>query len=156
MAKGKKEKDVLSRLADRGEEALSKLADLPGGTKALKTINDLRERVDELGKKVRGIDGLDARDRGAREGAGGIETPGEAGCGAVPGPQAAARKPARRRPRSDRARHVSPWAERENRLDSAGRHAQPEPAGQRLEPRRRRSRLLAVELDRHRRRPTRW
>ena len=39
----------------------SKLADLPGGTKALKAINDLRERVDELGKKVRGIDGLEAR-----------------------------------------------------------------------------------------------
>jgi hypothetical protein len=61
MPKGKKDKDVLSRLADRGEEALSKLADLPGGTKALKALNDLRERVDELGKKVRGIETLEAR-----------------------------------------------------------------------------------------------
>jgi hypothetical protein len=61
MAKGKKDKDVLSRLADRGEEALSKLAELPGGTKAVKALNDLRERVDELGKKVRGIDVLEKR-----------------------------------------------------------------------------------------------
>ena len=72
MAKGKKDKDVLSRLADRGEEALSKLADLPGGTKALKALNELRERVDELGKKVRGIDALEARHRQARERARGV------------------------------------------------------------------------------------
>ena len=63
MAKAKKDKDkdVLTRLADRGEEALARLAELPGGTKALKAMNDLRERVDELGKKVRGIDALEAR-----------------------------------------------------------------------------------------------
>jgi len=61
MAKPKKDKDVISRLADRGEEALHKLADLPGGTKVLKTLNDLRDRVDELGKKVRGIDVLEDR-----------------------------------------------------------------------------------------------
>ena len=61
MAKGKKDKDVLSRLADRGEEALSKLAELPGGTKALKALNELRDRVDDLGKKVRGIDTLETR-----------------------------------------------------------------------------------------------
>ena len=61
VAKGKKDKDVLSRLADRGEEALHRIADLPGGTKVLKGLNDLRERVDELGKKVRGIDVLEAR-----------------------------------------------------------------------------------------------
>jgi hypothetical protein len=61
MAKPTKDKDVLARLADRGEEALSKLADLPGGTKALKALNELRERVDDLGKRVRGIDTLEAR-----------------------------------------------------------------------------------------------
>jgi hypothetical protein len=61
MAKPKQEKDVLARLADRGEEALNRLADLPGGTKALKALNELRERVDDLGKRVRGIDRLEAR-----------------------------------------------------------------------------------------------
>ncbi len=41
--------DVIKRLAGRGEETLHKLAELPGGTKALKAFNDLRTRVDELG-----------------------------------------------------------------------------------------------------------
>ena len=48
-------------LADSGEEALQKLTELPGGQKAVTAFNDLRNRVDELGKKVRGIDALEAR-----------------------------------------------------------------------------------------------
>jgi hypothetical protein len=55
------QRDVLARLADRGEEAIHRLADLPGGTRALKAFNELRDRVDELGRKVRGIDRLEAR-----------------------------------------------------------------------------------------------
>ena len=55
------EKDFVTRLADAGEEALQRLADLPGGQKAITAVNDLRARVDELTKKVRGIDALEAR-----------------------------------------------------------------------------------------------
>ena len=55
------QKDVVSRLADRGEEALQRLAELPGGKRALQAFNDLRARVDEMSKKVRGIDELEAR-----------------------------------------------------------------------------------------------
>jgi outer membrane murein-binding lipoprotein Lpp len=55
------EKDVLTRLADAGEEALHRLAELPGGQKAMNAVNDLRARVDDLAKKVRGIDALEAR-----------------------------------------------------------------------------------------------
>jgi len=55
------DRDVIARLADRGEQTIAKLADLPGGTKARKAVNDLRTRVDELGKKVRGIDVLETR-----------------------------------------------------------------------------------------------
>jgi hypothetical protein len=57
----KDDRDVIARLADRGEQTIAKLADLPGGTRALKAVNDLRTRVDELGKKVRGIDVLETR-----------------------------------------------------------------------------------------------
>jgi uncharacterized protein YceH (UPF0502 family) len=59
--KAKPEKDFVTRLADAGEEALQRLADLPGGQKALTAMNDLRARVDDLAKKVRGIDALEAR-----------------------------------------------------------------------------------------------
>jgi hypothetical protein len=57
----KADRDVIARLADRGEQTLARLAELPGGTKAMKAMNDLRMRVDELGKKVRGIDDLERR-----------------------------------------------------------------------------------------------
>ena len=55
------EKDFVTRLTDAGEEALQRLAELPGGQKAFTAFNDLRARVDELGKKVRGIEVLEAR-----------------------------------------------------------------------------------------------
>ena len=55
------ERDTLGRLAGRGEEALHRLADLPGGAKALRAFNDLKLRVDELGRRVRGIDALEQR-----------------------------------------------------------------------------------------------
>lgn len=62
MAQAKRqEKDLVTRLADAGEEALQRLSDLPGGQRAVGAFNDLRTRVDELGKKVRGIDALEAR-----------------------------------------------------------------------------------------------
>ena len=57
----KDDRDVIARLADRGEQTLARLAELPGGAKALGAMNDLRARVDDLGKKVRGIDALEER-----------------------------------------------------------------------------------------------
>jgi DNA-binding PadR family transcriptional regulator len=55
------EKDLMTRLTDAGEEALQRLAELPGGQRAMNAFNDLRSNVDELAKKVRGIDALEAR-----------------------------------------------------------------------------------------------
>ena len=52
---------MIGRLADRGEQTLAKLVELPGGARAVQALNDLRNRVDELGKKVRGIDELEQR-----------------------------------------------------------------------------------------------
>jgi hypothetical protein len=57
----KAEKDLLARLADAGEDALQRITELPGGQRALTAFNDLRTRVDDLTKKVRGIDALEAR-----------------------------------------------------------------------------------------------
>src|SRR5918992_454420 len=55
------EKDFVGRLADAGEEALQRLTELPGGQRAVTAFNDLRTRVDELAKKVRGVEELEAR-----------------------------------------------------------------------------------------------
>src|SRR5881397_2002472 len=60
-------KDVISRLADAGEEALHRLAELPGGKPMLKTLNDLRERLDEVATKLRRLDREEARLAGEAE-----------------------------------------------------------------------------------------
>lgn len=64
MATTKKQttdEDVIGRLAGKGEQAINRLADLPGGTKALSLVNDLRNRVDELSRRMRGVDELERR-----------------------------------------------------------------------------------------------
>jgi len=55
------DRDTIARLAERGQQTVARLAELPGGTRALGAFNDLRNRVDELSKKVRGIDALEQR-----------------------------------------------------------------------------------------------
>jgi uncharacterized small protein (DUF1192 family) len=55
------EKDFLTRLADAGEDAINRLSDLPGGSRLTDAVHALRERMDELQKKVRGIDDLERR-----------------------------------------------------------------------------------------------
>jgi hypothetical protein len=55
------QKDFMTRLTDAGEDALQRIAELPGGQRAVSAFNDLRDRVDDLSKKVRGIDELEAR-----------------------------------------------------------------------------------------------
>jgi outer membrane murein-binding lipoprotein Lpp len=55
------QKDLLTRLADAGEEAINRLSDLPGGSRFVDATNAMRARMDELQKKVRGIDELERR-----------------------------------------------------------------------------------------------
>ncbi|HST25393.1 MAG TPA: hypothetical protein VLJ76_05345 [Gaiellaceae bacterium] len=63
MARSRKtqEKDVISRLADAGEEALHRIGDLPGGKSMLKTMNDIRGRLDDVAVKLRKLDPLERR-----------------------------------------------------------------------------------------------
>jgi hypothetical protein len=55
------QKDLLSRLADVGEDALGKLVELPGGQRAVETFNQLKNRVDELQSRLRSLDPLERR-----------------------------------------------------------------------------------------------
>jgi phage shock protein A len=52
---------VVRRFAARGEEALHRIADLPGGSQAMRTLAELGRRVDEASRKARGIDTLEQR-----------------------------------------------------------------------------------------------
>ena len=55
------QKDLLTRLADAGEDAINRLSDLPGGSRFVDAAHAMRERMDELQKKVRGIEELERR-----------------------------------------------------------------------------------------------
>lgn len=54
-------RDLLNKLADAGEDAIARLADAPRGARVLGAAGSLRDRVDELQRKVRGIDDLERR-----------------------------------------------------------------------------------------------
>jgi hypothetical protein len=54
-------KDLLTRLADAGEDALNRLGDAPGMDRMVGFANSTRDRLDELTKRVRGIDELERR-----------------------------------------------------------------------------------------------
>jgi hypothetical protein len=55
------QKDLLTRLADAGEHAIKSLADAPGADRFLGSVNALKERLDELQKRVRGLETLEQR-----------------------------------------------------------------------------------------------
>jgi hypothetical protein len=55
------QRDLLSKLADRGEEVLSKFAETPGAARVLELLNTTRERLDDLQKRVIGLESLERR-----------------------------------------------------------------------------------------------
>jgi len=55
------QKDILSRVQDLGAEALHKLQDVPGGSKLLDMANETKTRMDDVQKKLRGLDALEKR-----------------------------------------------------------------------------------------------
>lgn len=62
MAQGsKQQKDLLTRLSDVGEEALSRVAGSSTTARVLDTVGGMRERLDDVQKKVRGLDALEKR-----------------------------------------------------------------------------------------------
>jgi hypothetical protein len=58
---GTRRTDLLGRLADMSEEAIQRLSDAPGADKLLGAMNSLKDRTDELQKRVRGLEDLEKR-----------------------------------------------------------------------------------------------
>jgi hypothetical protein len=61
MAKGRKEKDLLTRLSDAGEDAISRVTGSQATTRVMETVGGMRDRLDDLQKRVRGLDDLEKR-----------------------------------------------------------------------------------------------
>jgi len=54
-------KDLLTRLADRGEHVVGRITDLPGAKTIMDTTTSLGKRLDEVQKRLRSIDPLEKR-----------------------------------------------------------------------------------------------
>jgi len=57
----KEKQDILSKLADKGEGALSRVASSQTTALVVGSVTGLRERMDDVQKKVRGLDELEKR-----------------------------------------------------------------------------------------------
>lgn len=55
------QKDLIARLADAGEEAIQRLAGTPGASSVLGVVTNMRDQMDALAKRVRGMDALERR-----------------------------------------------------------------------------------------------
>jgi hypothetical protein len=55
------QKDLLHKLADKGEEAISKLADVPAADKVVGAVTGMGKRLDEMQKRVRGLESIEKR-----------------------------------------------------------------------------------------------
>jgi hypothetical protein len=51
----------VERLADLGEEAIQRIGNAPGGDRVLAAMAGTRDRLDDLQKRVRGLEELDKR-----------------------------------------------------------------------------------------------
>ena len=58
---GTRKNDLFGKLADLSEEAMQRLSDAPGGDRLVGALNATRTRVDELQKRVRGLETLEKR-----------------------------------------------------------------------------------------------
>jgi hypothetical protein len=56
-----RKQDLLGMLADRGEDVVGRITELPRAQRLLESANTLRDRVDELQRKLRGLDALERR-----------------------------------------------------------------------------------------------
>jgi hypothetical protein len=55
------QKNIVTRLADVGEEAIQRLGGAPGGDRLVGAVNTLRTRMDEMQKRLRGLEDIQAR-----------------------------------------------------------------------------------------------
>jgi hypothetical protein len=56
-----RQKNLVTRLADAGEEAIQRLAEAPGADRLVGAMTSMRERMDDMQKRLRGLDDLERR-----------------------------------------------------------------------------------------------
>jgi hypothetical protein len=62
-----RQKNLVTRLADAGEEAIQRLADAPGADRLVGAMTSMRDRMDDMQKRLRGLEDLDRRVRAVEQ-----------------------------------------------------------------------------------------
>jgi hypothetical protein len=55
------QKDILSRVTGLTADAFHRLTEIPGGARLVEMANESKSRLDEMQKKLRGLDALEQR-----------------------------------------------------------------------------------------------
>jgi len=53
--------DLIAKLADRGEDVVGRISDFPAAQRVVEAATGLKERADELQRRLRGLDELEKR-----------------------------------------------------------------------------------------------
>jgi len=92
-------KDILTRLADRGEQVVGRISDLPGAKAIMDSTTSLGKRIDEMQKRIRKIEPLEKRLAALEKRVDQLEgKPKRAPAKRKPAAKAAAKKPAAPKP----------------------------------------------------------
>ena len=58
---GPRQRTLVSRLADAGEEAIQRLGTAPGGERVVGVLNAMRDRMDDMQKQLRALATIEKR-----------------------------------------------------------------------------------------------
>jgi hypothetical protein len=53
--------DLIGKLADRGEDVVGRISDFPAAQRVVEAATGLKERADEIQRRLRGLDELEKR-----------------------------------------------------------------------------------------------
>jgi hypothetical protein len=56
-----RQKNLVERLADVGEDAVQRISGAPGADRLLGSVNTVRERLDDMQRRLRGLEGMEKR-----------------------------------------------------------------------------------------------
>ncbi|MBV8065643.1 MAG: hypothetical protein JOY72_11810 [Actinobacteria bacterium] len=53
--------DLMTKLSELSDQAMNRIQDAPGGDRVVGAMNTMRDRLDEMQRRIRGIDELERR-----------------------------------------------------------------------------------------------
>ena len=100
MAQTNKDKDFMTRLADRGEQVVGRITDLPGAKTLVDSMASMTKQLNETQRRLRSLDPLEKRVTALEKRLEKIEGKGSTAKRATPRKKTSTAKPASSKPRT--------------------------------------------------------